>query len=70
LNRFKIALVLVMAALFAVIFLFFGKLFSLVDLLNWQLALLYLPLMISVQPVFLLVQAVLGKRILSRIRWR
>ncbi|GEO70605.1 cation-translocating P-type ATPase [Levilactobacillus acidifarinae] len=70
LNRFKIALVFVMAALFAGIFLFFGNLFSLVNLLNWQLALLYLPLMISVQPVFLVVQAVLGKRILSRIRWR
>ena len=70
LNRFKIGLVAVMAGLFALIFLFLGNLFSLVDLLNWKLALLYLPLVISVQPVFLLVQAVLGKRILSRIRWR
>lgn len=70
LNRFKVALILAMTGLFAIIFLFFGDLFSLVNLLNWKLALLYLPLMISVQPVFVLVQAVLGKRILSRIRWR
>jgi len=70
LYRFKVALIIVMAALFAVIFLFFGDLFSLVDLFNWRLALLYLPLMASVQPVFMIVQAILGKRILSRIRWR
>ncbi|MGY5339817.1 cation-translocating P-type ATPase [Levilactobacillus spicheri] len=70
LNRFKIALIGAMAALFAVIFLLFGDLFSLVDLLNWKLALIYIPLMVSVQPVFYLVQAGLGKRILSRIHWR
>ncbi|QMU08513.1 cation-translocating P-type ATPase [Levilactobacillus suantsaii] len=70
LNRLKVVLILVMATLFAFIFLFLGKLFSLVDLFNWELALIYLPLVVSVQPVFLLVQAVLGKRILSRINWR
>lgn len=70
LNRFKIALVALMAGLFAVVFLFFGSLFSLVNLLNWRLALIYIPLMISVQPIFLVVQEILGKRILSRIRWR
>jgi len=70
LNRFKIALVAIMAGLFAVIFLFFGPIFSLVNLLNWKLALLYLPLMASVVPVFIVVQDILGHRILSRIRWR
>ncbi|RWZ40462.1 HAD family hydrolase [Levilactobacillus brevis] len=70
LNRFKIGLVVAMAALFAIIFLFFGPIFSLVNLLNWRLALIYLPLMVSVEPIFLLVQDILGRRILSRIRWR
>ncbi|WP_288631016.1 cation-translocating P-type ATPase, partial [uncultured Levilactobacillus sp.] len=50
LNRFKIGLVVAMAALFAIIFLFFGPIFSLVNLLNWRLALIYLPLMVSVEP--------------------
>ena len=70
LNRFKIGLVVAMAALFAIIFLFFGPIFSLVNLLNWRLALIYLPLMVSVEPIFLLVQDILGRRILRRIRWR
>ncbi|WP_057732144.1 cation-translocating P-type ATPase [Levilactobacillus hammesii] len=70
LNRFKIGLIILMAGLFAVIFLFCGPIFSLVSLINWKLALIYLPLMFSVQPVFILVQEILGKRILSRIRWR
>ena len=70
LNRFKIGLVVAMAALFAIIFLFFGPIFSLVNLRNWRLALIYLPLMVSVEPIFLLVQDILGRRILSRIRWR
>lgn len=70
LNRFKVALVATMAGLFILIFLFLGSLFSLVSLLNWKLALLYVPLVVSVEPVFLIVQAGLGKRILSRIHWR
>lgn len=70
LNRFKIGLVALMAGLFAIIFIFFGPIFSLVSLFNWKLALLYLPLMASVVPVFVLVQDVLGHRILSKIRWR
>lgn len=70
LNRFKVGLVALMAGLFAVIFVFFGPIFSLVSLFNWKLALLYLPLMASVVPVFVLVQDVLGRRILSKINWR
>jgi len=70
LNRFKIGLIVLMAGLFAAVFLLFGPIFSLVSLLNWKLALIYLPLMISVYPVFIVVQEGLGKRILSRIRWR
>ncbi|WP_367295895.1 cation-translocating P-type ATPase [Levilactobacillus yonginensis] len=70
LNRFKIGLVMLMAGLFAIVFLFLGPIFSLVNLLNWRLALIYLPLMASVIPVFIVVQDILGHRILSRIRWR
>lgn len=70
LNRFKIALVALMALLFAVVFLFGGRVFSLVSPWNWKFALLYLPLIISANPVFILVQNGLGKRVLSRIRWR
>jgi len=69
-NRFKVTLIILMAALFAGVFLFAGPIFSLVSLINWRLALLYLPLMVSVFPVFMLVQDGLGKRILSKIRWR
>ncbi|ETY74841.1 cation-translocating P-type ATPase [Lactiplantibacillus fabifermentans] len=70
LNRFKIGLVSVMASLFAVTFLFGGSIFSLVNLLNWHLALVYLPLMLSAYPVFIVLQNGLGHRILSKIRWR
>ncbi|MFB9769797.1 cation-translocating P-type ATPase [Lactiplantibacillus modestisalitolerans] len=70
LNRLKIGLVALMALLFVAVFVFGGSLFSLVSLANARLALLYLPLMISAYPVFVLVQNGLGKRVLSRIRWR
>lgn len=69
-NRFKVALVILMAILFAGVFLIAGPIFSLVSLLNWRLALLYLPLIASIFPVFMLVQDGLGKRILSKIKWR
>ncbi|ALO02948.1 cation-translocating P-type ATPase [Lactiplantibacillus paraplantarum] len=70
LNRFKIGLVVLMAALFVLVFLFAGRIFSLVNLLDWSLAVIYLPLMISAYPVFIILQNGLGKRILSRINWR
>lgn len=70
LNRLKLALVLLMAGCFALIFIFFGKLFSLEGIFNWQMALFYLPLLASIYPFFYLVQEVVGKRILARINWR
>ncbi|MGZ9645690.1 cation-translocating P-type ATPase [Lactiplantibacillus pentosus] len=70
LNRFKIGLVALMATLFVLVFLFGGKIFSLVNLLDWSLAMIYLPLMISAYPVFIILQNGLGKRVLSRINWR
>ncbi|MFD1420892.1 cation-translocating P-type ATPase [Lactiplantibacillus songbeiensis] len=70
LSRFKIGLVAVMASLFVICFLFAGQIFSLVNLLDWQLAMIYLPLMLSAYPVFIGLQNGLGKRVLSKIRWR
>lgn len=70
LNRFKIGLVALMASLFLIVFLFGGPVFSLVDLKDWSLALIYGPLVLSAYPVFILLQNGLGKRVLSRIRWR
>lgn len=70
LNRLKISLVLLMAGCFALIFIFFGKLFSLESIFNVQMAFFYVPLLASVYPFFYLVQEVLGKRVLARINWR
>ncbi|GAX06637.1 cation-transporting ATPase [Secundilactobacillus pentosiphilus] len=70
LNRLKIGLVLLMAGCFALIFIFFGKLFSLEGIFNWEMAVFYLPLLASVYPFFYLVQEVVGRRILARINWR
>lgn len=70
LNRFKIGLVSLMATLFVLAFLFGGRIFSLVNLLDWHLAMIYLPLMLSAYPVFILLQNGLGHRVLSRIRWK
>lgn len=70
LNRLKIGLVVAMAVCFAVAVLFMGKLFSLVSLFDWQLALYYLPLLVTVYPFFYLVQELLGKRVFAKIKWR
>jgi len=59
-----------MATLFVLAFLFGGRIFSLVNLLDWHLAMIYLPLMLSAYPVFILLQNGLGHRVLSRIRWK
>lgn len=70
LNRLKISLVLLMGGCFTLIFVFFGNLFSLESIFSWQMALFYLPLLVSVYPFFYIVQEVVGKRILARINWR
>ncbi|MTV82831.1 cation-translocating P-type ATPase [Secundilactobacillus folii] len=70
LNRFKFGLVLLMGGCFVLIFVFFGKLFSLTSIFNWQMALFYLPLLVTVYPFYYLVQESLGKRVFARIKWR
>ncbi|MBT9672686.1 HAD-IC family P-type ATPase [Secundilactobacillus kimchicus] len=70
LNRLKIGLVGLMAVAFVLVFVMFNHLFSLVSVFDWQLAFYYVPLLISVYPVYLLVQEVLGKGIFSKIRWK
>jgi len=70
LNRLKLGLVVLMGGCFALIFVFFGKLFSLEGIFNWAMALFYLPLLASVYPFFYLVQEIVGKRILARINWQ
>jgi cation-transporting ATPase E len=70
LNRLKIGLVVAMAVCFAVAVLFMSRLFSLVSLFDWQLALYYLPLLVTVYPFFYLVQELLGKRVFAKIKWR
>lgn len=47
-----VAMIVVLITLFVATFLFFGKLFSLVSLFQWHLAIVYLPLIITVIPLF------------------
>lgn len=69
-NRYKVGmLTIVFLALFLVFFIF-GNIFSLVNLWQWHLALIYLPMLISTLPVYFFLQEFLGKRILARINWR
>ncbi len=69
-NRYKLGmLTIVFLALFLVFFIF-GNIFSLVNLWQWHLALIYLPMLISTLPVYFFLQEFLGKRILARINWR
>lgn len=69
-NRYKFAMVVVVgAALFGVFFVI-APIFSLANLWNWRLFLLYAPLAVSTVPVYLLLQEFLGRRILAKINWR
>lgn len=70
LNRLKLGLVALMAGCFVIVFVFFGHLFSLTSIFNWQMAYFYLPLLVSVYPFFYLVQELLGKRVFGRINWK
>lgn len=69
-NRFKtLMLALLLVAFFGVFFVVNGV-FSLANLWRWDRALVYVPMLLSSLPVYLLLQEVLGKRVLSRINWR
>lgn len=69
-NRFKIGLVVLAAIFLFVVFFIINKPFSLANLWDFKLFLIYVPLIISTSPVYLFLQEFLGRRILSRIRWR
>ncbi|EKQ15177.1 cation transport ATPase [Lacticaseibacillus casei A2-362] len=69
-NRLKVGLLGGLSIALFLVFFVFSSIFSLVNLWQWQLALIYLPLMISTVPFYLLIQEFLGRRVLSKINWR
>ena len=69
-NRLKVGLLGGLTIALFLVFFVFSSIFSLVNLWQWQLALIYLPLMISTVPFYLLIQEFLGRRVLSKINWR
>ncbi len=69
-NRYKAAMVLLVAGLFFLTFFAANHLFALANLWDWSRAIFYLPLLASSLPVYMLLQEFLGRRILSRINWR
>lgn len=62
-NRFKIALIIILITLFISIFIFVSHIFMLQSLFNWQLCKLYLPLLITAYPAFIIMCNQLGKRL-------
>lgn len=69
-NRYKFAMVVIVGlALFGVFFVV-NPLFSLSNLWDWHLFLIYAPLAASTVPVYLALQEFLGRRILAKINWR
>jgi len=70
LNRLKVLLLTTMATLFIITVVFFSHLFSLVSLFNLGLAMLYIPLLVTVYPIYFVVQELLGKRVFSKIKWK
>lgn len=69
-NRYKAAMVLLVAIMFFLTFFVVNRVFALANLWDWGRALFYLPLLASSVPVYLLLQEFLGRRILSKINWR
>lgn len=69
-NRYKIAMLVVVAAMLITVFFVINKVFSLQSLWNFNLFLIYAPLAISTWPFYLLLQEFLGRRVLGRINWR
>lgn len=52
-SNWKILLMIsVLSGIFLILFVFFGQIFSLVSLFQWHLALVYVPLMLGVIPLF------------------
>ncbi|MFD1432982.1 cation-translocating P-type ATPase [Lacticaseibacillus yichunensis] len=69
-NRYKTVMVIgLYLALFAIFF-FGGKIFSMSNLWDFKLMLVYIPLIVSTVPVYYALQELLGRRVLSRINWR
>ena len=69
-NRLKVGLLAGLSAALFLVFFIFNHVFSLASLWQWQLALIYVPLMVSTVPFYLLIQEFLGRRVLSKINWR
>ncbi|WP_179394391.1 HAD-IC family P-type ATPase [Lacticaseibacillus absianus] len=69
-NRYKLAMLIMIAVAFFGTFFIVNGIFSLANLWRWDLMLIYLPALASSVPVYYLLQEFLGRRILSRINWR
>ncbi|MFD1392576.1 HAD-IC family P-type ATPase [Lacticaseibacillus jixianensis] len=69
-NRYKVGLVALIGLLFFLTFFVFNHVFSLTTLWTWDRAFFYVPLLLSSIPVYLLLQELLGRRILAKINWR
>lgn len=65
-NRFKVSLIVVLITLFICVFIFARQIFMLQSLFNWHLCILYLPLLITAFPLFLIAYNQLGKRLSKR----
>lgn len=69
-NRYKFVLLIACLVAIFVVFFLTGNVFSLANLWQWQLAIVYLPLIATTMPVYAFLQEFLGRRVLSRINWR
>ncbi|WP_461225181.1 HAD-IC family P-type ATPase [Lacticaseibacillus suihuaensis] len=69
-NRYKLLMLVLIAAAFFGTFFVANSVFSLANLWRLDLALVYLPALASSVPVYFLLQEFLGRRLLSRINWR
>lgn len=70
LNRYKIGMIILLFGATFVVFFLTGNLFSLANLWRFDLFLVYAPLVASTIPVYAFLQEFLGRRVLSRIKWR
>lgn len=69
-NRFKYAMMILLAAALFGVFFIVGKAFSLANLWRFDRFIIYAPLVASSLPVYMFLQEFLGKRVLAKIHWR
>lgn len=65
-NRFKIILLSILVITFIGVFVFAGHIFMLQKLNNWRLCSLYIPLLLTAYPLFMLARNHLGKRLAQK----